>query len=74
MPLTATLHIDQPPSAEWRDDRMHIQITTGDLSFTRVLTRYAAVGLLRELHRELAKSEGISQMELCMWLAESTGH
>ena len=74
MSITATLHIDTPPAVEWRDDRMHIQVESGDIRFTRVLTRYAAVGLLRELHRELAKSEGISQMELCMWLADSTGH
>ncbi|MAC89682.1 hypothetical protein [Maricaulis sp.] len=69
MPLTATLHIDQPPTAEWRDDRMHIQITCGDISFTRILTRYAAVGLLQGLQRELARSEGIGQQELCERLA-----
>jgi|GEM_PF-6229498 len=69
MPLTATLHIDQPPTAEWRDDRMHIQITCGDISFTRILTRYAAVGLLRELHRELAVVANITPTELCLRLA-----
>lgn len=69
MSITATLHIDTPPTAVWRDDRMHIHITTNDISFTRVLTRHAAVGLLQELQRELAKSEGIGQQELCERLA-----
>jgi len=69
MSLTATLHIDQPPTARWVDDRMHIYITTGDLSFTRVLTRHAAVGLFMELQRELAKQEGISPRELCLRIA-----
>lgn len=70
MPLTATLHIDQPPTARWVDDRMHIHITTGEVSFTRVLTRHAAVGLFMELQRELAKAKGISPLELCMLIAD----
>ena len=69
MSLTATLHIDQPPRAEWRDDRMYIYIETGDLHFTRILTRHAAVGLFMELQRELAREEDISPRELCMRIA-----
>lgn len=73
MPLTAELHIQQPPTARWVDDRMHIYITTGEVSFTRVLTRHAAVGLFMELQRELARDEGISPRELCLRIADS-GH
>jgi len=69
MPITATLHIDQPPTAVWRDDRMHIHITCGDLNFTRILTRYAAVGLFKSLQRELARDAGVSPVELCERLA-----
>lgn len=70
MSITAPLHIDQPPRAEWRDDRMDLYIETGDLHFTRILTRHAAVGLLMELQRELAKQDGISPQELCECIAD----
>jgi hypothetical protein len=69
MPITATLHINQPPTVQWIDDRMHIHITTGEISFTRVLTRHAAVGLFMELQRELARDEGISPQEMCLRIA-----
>jgi len=71
MPLTAELHIQQPPTARWVDDRMHIHIRTGDLAFTRILTRHAAVGLFMELQRELAREEGITPRELCLRIADS---
>jgi len=73
MPITAELHIDQPPTAEWREDRMRIKVTTGDVSYVRVLTRHAAVGLLMELQRELAKQDNISPRELCERVAK-LGH
>lgn len=70
MSLTAEIHIDKPPRAFWRDDRMHFEITSGDISFTRILTRHAAVGLFMELQRELAKQEGVSPRELCLRIAD----
>lgn len=70
MPLTAELHIKQPPIPEWRDNRMYIQIQCGDLIFTRVLTRHAAQGLCEGLQRELARAADITPRELCMRLAD----
>lgn len=70
MPLTATLYIDQPPTVDWSDGRVHFCVTTGDISYTRVLTRHAAVGLYMALQRELAKQEGVSPRELCLRIAD----
>lgn len=69
MPLTATLHIDQPPSAEWRDDRMHMDIQCGEIRFKRILTRHVAEALAASLLRELARSAGISVQQMRARLA-----
>ncbi len=73
MPSTADIHIDEPPTVEWKDGRMHFHVTTGGVSYTRILTRYASVGLYMGLQEELAKDAGITPRELCLRIAEG-GH
>ncbi len=69
MPLTATLHIDQPPAVAWHDNRMHIDIQCGEIRFTRILTRHVSEALAASLLRELAKSAGISVEQMRSKLA-----
>ena len=66
--IRATLYIDTPPVCRWCCDRMEIDITSGDLSFKRILTRHAAVGLSLALRRELADVEGVPPIDLCRHL------
>jgi len=63
--INAVLFIDTPPICRWLGDRMEFEVKTGDLSYRRVLSRHAAVGLFMALKQALAESEGIAPLDLC---------
>ncbi len=68
MPI-AKPFIDTPTDVRWLGDRMEITAKSGDLDLSCVMSRHAAVALLKGLQREIARSEEIGHQELFERLA-----